>query len=132
MRLLIAVINFRTPQLTIEALVSIENQIAEVDAQVVLVDNASGDDSLPRLTEARDVDWVGGAFMMIRRDVIERVGPLDEGFFFYGEDAEFSHRVRRAGWRVRYDPGAAIIHLGGASSDPARLATRQRSAFQWQ
>jgi GT2 family glycosyltransferase len=84
-----------------------------------------------RRTEARDVEWVGGAFMMIRREVIEQVGPLDEGFFFYGEDAEFCHRVRRAGWRVRYDPGAAVIHLGGASSDPARLAARQRSAFQW-
>jgi GT2 family glycosyltransferase len=258
MRLLIVVINYRTPQLTIDALASIASQVAEADAQVVLVDNASGDDSLPRLRaaieergwgswvqliaspvntgfaggnnlvlrdlarypdarfvlllnsdtisdpgvlkfcvqkmeadpgvgvmsclllnadrsvqnaarrfltplrllshtfgfpwsmpqlfgwadtedpnwdrrlESRDVDWVGGAFMMIRREVIEQVGPLDEGFFFYGEDAEFCHRVTRAGWRVRYEPGASVIHLGGASSDPVRLAARQRSSLQWQ
>ncbi|HEY4186200.1 MAG TPA: glycosyltransferase family 2 protein [Polyangia bacterium] len=81
---------------------------------------------------ARDVDWVGGAFMLVRRDVIDRIGGLDDGFFFYGEDAEFCHRIRANGWRVRYDPGAAIVHLGGASSDPARLAARQRNVLQWQ
>jgi len=85
-----------------------------------------------RRTEARDVEWLGGAFMMIRREVIERVGGLDEGFFFYGEDAEFCHRVWKAGWRVRHDPGRTVIHFGGASSDPARLAARQRSTYQWQ
>jgi N-acetylglucosaminyl-diphospho-decaprenol L-rhamnosyltransferase len=85
-----------------------------------------------RRGEARDVDWIGGAFMMIRREVLERVGGLDDGFFFYGEDAEFCHRVTKAGWRVRYEPGGAVIHLGGASSDPARLAARKRSALQWQ
>lgn len=92
----------------------------------------SEDPGWDRRTEARDVEWIGGAFMMIRREVIERLGGLDEGFFFYGEDAEFCHRVRKAGWRVRYDPGGAVIHLGGASSDPARLAVRQRNALQWQ
>ncbi len=84
-----------------------------------------------RRSETRDVDWVGGTFMMIRREAIDRLGGLDEGFFFEGEDAEFCHRVRRGGWKVRYDPGAAVIHLGGASSDPTRVAPPQREMMWW-
>ncbi|MGA3067348.1 MAG: glycosyltransferase family 2 protein [Tepidisphaeraceae bacterium] len=85
-----------------------------------------------RRTLARDVDWVGGAFMLIRRQTLDGLGPLDERFFFYGEDAEFCHRAWKHGWRVRYDPGAAAVHLGSASSDPTRLAARHRNAFSWQ
>lgn len=80
---------------------------------------------------ARDVDWVGGAFMMIRSEVLERLGGLDESFFFYGEDVEFCRRVWRAGWRVRYEPAGSITHLGGASSDPGRLPERARSTHAW-
>jgi GT2 family glycosyltransferase len=70
--------------------------------------------------------------MLIRREVIDRIGPLDQRFFFYGEDAEFCHRVWQAGWKVRYDPGASIIHLGGASSDPTRVPSRARNELMWQ
>jgi GT2 family glycosyltransferase len=80
---------------------------------------------------ARDVDWIGGAFMLIRTEALERLGGLDEGFFFYGEDVEFCHRLRRAGHRVRYDPAGCITHLGGASSDPARLPESARSTHAW-
>ncbi len=85
-----------------------------------------------RKTESRDVDWVGGAFMLIRREVIDRIGGLDERFFFYGEDAAYCRHVWKAGWRVRYDPSSAVIHLGGASSDPTRVASRARNAMMWQ
>jgi N-acetylglucosaminyl-diphospho-decaprenol L-rhamnosyltransferase len=85
-----------------------------------------------RKTLARDVDWVGGAFMLIRRQTLESLGLLDERFFFYGEDAEFCHRAWKHGWRVRYDPGASAVHLGSASSDPTRLAAKHRNAFSWQ
>ncbi len=65
----------------------------------------------------RDVDWLGGAFLFIRGDLIRNIGLLDEDFFFYGEDIEFSHRVWKAGYRCYYQatPGS-ITHLGGASS----------------
>jgi len=85
-----------------------------------------------RKTESRDVDWVGGAFMMIRRKAIDMIGGLDEGFFFYGEDAEFCHRAKKAGWRVRYESGASVIHLAGASSDPQKLAQREKNILTWQ
>jgi N-acetylglucosaminyl-diphospho-decaprenol L-rhamnosyltransferase len=67
-------------------------------------------------TRAMDVGWVGGAFMMTRGDLVRKIGLLDETFFFYGEDIEFCHRVWKSGFRVHFDPGAQIVHLGGASS----------------
>jgi GT2 family glycosyltransferase len=81
--------------------------------------------------EARNVDWVGGAFMMIRGELLERLGGLDEGFFFYGEDTEFCHRIHHAGFKVRYDPRVSITHLGGASSDPTRMNSSARSINYW-
>lgn len=84
-----------------------------------------------RDTISRDVDWVGGCFMWIRGDLIRRIGSLDETFFFEGEDAEFCHRTWRAGRRVFYEAGAAITHLGGASSDPTRMSTKSRSRHRW-
>jgi GT2 family glycosyltransferase len=80
---------------------------------------------------ARDVDWVGGAFMLLRRQMLDRIGVMDERFFFYGEDTELCHRAWKHGWRVRYDPGASIIHLGSASSDPTRLPSKQKDALMW-
>jgi N-acetylglucosaminyl-diphospho-decaprenol L-rhamnosyltransferase len=68
----------------------------------------------PRVLYAeRDVDWVCGSFLMIRRACLEQVGPLDEDFFAYDEDIEWCTRARRAGWKVRFWPGAALIHRGG-------------------
>lgn len=85
-----------------------------------------------RRTTAREVEWVGGAFMCVRTAVITQVGGLDEDFFFYGEDMEFCHRVQKAGWRVFFDPAGTITHFGGASSDQTRLEDRRRNVLRWQ
>jgi N-acetylglucosaminyl-diphospho-decaprenol L-rhamnosyltransferase len=84
-----------------------------------------------RATIARDVEWLGGAFLLVRAELLERIGGLDEDFFLYGEDIEFCHRVARAGFRRRYDPGASIVHLGGASSDATRMPAKSRQASLW-
>jgi hypothetical protein len=89
------------------------------------------DPNWDRRTVARDVDWVGGAFMLIRREVIDRLGGLDQRFFFYGEDAEYCHRIQRHGWKVRYDPGAAVVHLGGASTASSRAANSRPNQLRW-
>jgi N-acetylglucosaminyl-diphospho-decaprenol L-rhamnosyltransferase len=81
---------------------------------------------------AREVEWVGGAFMFIRRRVIDKIGGLDTNFFFYGEDVEFCHRARQHGWKVWYDPTVSVMHLGGASSDPSRLDPNHRDTLTWQ
>jgi GT2 family glycosyltransferase len=61
--------------------------------------------------EAVDVEYVTGAALAVRRDVLEHVGLLDERFFpGYYEDADFCLRVREAGFRIRYAPDAVVIH----------------------
>lgn len=85
-----------------------------------------------QLTVKRDCDWLGGAYMFLRRDALEQVGGMDESFFFYGEDIEFCFRFHKLGWRVHYDPGASILHIGGSSSDPTRVGKKQKNIFMWQ
>lgn len=63
-----------------------------------------------------DVEVIVGCFMLVRREVVEQVGGLDEDFFMYGEEAEWCFRIRNAGWGVRYWPGALITHYGGVSA----------------
>ena len=65
---------------------------------------------------ARDVDYVTGCCMLVKREVIERIGKLDESFFIYGEDADWSLRAARAGFRLRYVPSSMIWHKVSASS----------------
>jgi N-acetylglucosaminyl-diphospho-decaprenol L-rhamnosyltransferase len=65
--------------------------------------------------EPRDVDWVVGACMMIRREVFERTHGFDEAFFMYAEEADWQRRIRLAGWTIQFTPAATVMHLGGAS-----------------
>ncbi|MCF8127339.1 MAG: glycosyltransferase [Deltaproteobacteria bacterium] len=64
-----------------------------------------------------EVDWVSGACMLVRRDAINSVGPLDERFFMYWEDADWCRRMWRKGWKVIYFPEASMIHHVGVSSE---------------
>lgn len=90
------------------------------------------DPNWDREAGARDVEWIGGAFLLMRTDLVRRIGGLDTDFFFYGEDMEFCHRVRKSGHRVLFDPGGSITHFGGASSDPARLLDERKARYGWQ
>ena len=60
-----------------------------------------------------EAEAVSGSCMMIRREVVEGIGYLDEAIFAYQEDTEFCFRARKAGWKVVYLPTASIIHFGG-------------------
>lgn len=60
-------------------------------------------------------DWVKGAFMLVRKQVMDKVGGLDEKIFMYAEDVEFCYRVKKLGWEVLYTPITKIVHIGGAS-----------------
>lgn len=69
------------------------------------------------------VDWVSGACMIVRREVISRVGPMDERFFMYWEDADWCRRMREKGWQVVYFPEVFICHDVGKSSDKRPIAS---------
>lgn len=58
----------------------------------------------------RDVDWVLGAAMIVRRSAVHEVGPADERFFLYFEDVDWCYRMHQAGWRVAYVPNAVMVH----------------------
>lgn len=61
------------------------------------------------------VDWVCGACMLVRMEVIAQLGGLDEEVFMYGEDIEWCTRMRDGGWQVHYLPGNSVLHLQGAT-----------------
>jgi GT2 family glycosyltransferase len=61
------------------------------------------------------VDWVCGACTLVRKEVIVRIGGLDENIFMYGEDAEWGSRMREYGYRVLYLPRFIVMHLQGAT-----------------
>ena len=67
----------------------------------------------------QEVDWLNGACMLVRREVFDRIGGFDEGYFMYSEELDLCERARAAGWRISYDPAAEIIHHEGASSAQA-------------
>lgn len=77
-----------------------------------------------QFAEPTDVDCVAGCFIMVRSEIINSLGGLDEDFFMYGEDEEWCARIKRGGWRVVYFPGATIIHIHRFSSRQARRALR--------
>lgn len=66
--------------------------------------------------EIHEVDALSGSFMMVRREVYEQVGGLDENFFMYGEDLDWCYRIQKAGWKIFYVPLTQIIHYKGESA----------------
>ncbi len=80
--------------------------------------------NVERLTSReREVDWVSGACLLVRRQDAEAVGLLDERFFMYTEDVDFCAAVRARGRRVLFTPEAQIVHLRGRSRQAAPRAT---------
>ena len=63
-----------------------------------------------------EVDSVVGAYMQVKRAVIEQIGLLDERFFMYGEDLDWAYRAKQAGYRVMYEPAVVVRHVKRAAS----------------
>jgi len=78
----------------------------------------------------RDVDVVSGMFMLAPRQVLETVGPLDDAFFIYSEEADWCRRIRDAGWRCVFAPVAQIIHLDGGSKSTAQIRSKMYVQMQ--
>lgn len=61
-------------------------------------------------------DWVGGCCLMIKREAVQQIGPMDESLFMYCEETDWCLRLHKSGWEVCVEPAAEIVHLGGQSS----------------
>jgi len=70
--------------------------------------------------EINEVDTVSGACMMVRREVIDQLGLMDEDYKMYGEDVDWCYRIKKAGWKTYYVPQARIVHYGGQTSSRIR------------
>lgn len=84
--------------------------------------------------EPRRVDWLSGACLMVRRETLEEIGPLDDGYFMYFEDVDWCRRAHEAGWEVHYVPRPVVIHEVGRSSDrrPRRMIVmHHESAYRY-
>ncbi|HSM93640.1 MAG TPA: glycosyltransferase family 2 protein [Anaeromyxobacteraceae bacterium] len=81
---------------------------------------------LPPRAGAHRADWVSGASMLIRREVLEEVGLLDERYFLYFEEVDLCHRAHRAGWECWHEPASRVTHLEGKATglDPANRLRR--------
>jgi GT2 family glycosyltransferase len=80
-------------------------------------------------TEPVPADWMLGGFLMLRREMLDELGGLDEGFRLYGEDIDLCYRAAQAGWERWYVPAAVVEHEHKAETDH-RLLTR-RTLWHW-
>jgi GT2 family glycosyltransferase len=80
-----------------------------------------------RHDEVREIDFAKAAGFLLRRAAFEEVGPFDEDFFLFSEETDWCYRLREAGWKSYFYPGAEIVHVGGASwrAESATLFTEQ-------
>ena len=80
-------------------------------------------------TEPAPSDWLLGAFLFLRREMLDELGGLDEGYRLYGDDIDLAYRAHKAGWERWYVPQAVAIHHHQAVTD-RRFLTR-RTLWHW-
>lgn len=87
--------------------------------------------SMPMSDTPHRADWLAGASLIVRREVFEAVGPLDDGYFMYFEETDFCLAAQRAGFEAWYVPQSRVVHLVGqasgvtAKNESARPAKRR-------
>ncbi len=79
--------------------------------------------ALPVQTQTAWPQWTSFACVLIKDEVFQQIGLLDDGYFMYYEDVEFCYRARKAGWAIVHNPEARVVHLRGGSS-PVKKQTR--------
>jgi N-acetylglucosaminyl-diphospho-decaprenol L-rhamnosyltransferase len=65
----------------------------------------------------REAEFLVGAVLLVRRQLIDEIGGFDTSFFMFNEEVDFCYRARSAGWKVVFWPGAEFVHVGGASTE---------------
>jgi hypothetical protein len=85
-------------------------------------------------TKPAEVDWVPGAFSIIRADALRKVGFFDPDFFLYSEEVDLCRRIQNSGYRIMYWPEIVVIHLGGESSKrikPLEVSSAGAQLIRW-
>ena len=79
------------------------------------------------------MEWASFACILLRGDMVRALGPMDEGYFLYFEDAEYGMRARRAGWGVHYEPKARAVHFRGGSGPVKKIqaAKKRLPPYYW-
>jgi GT2 family glycosyltransferase len=83
------------------------------------------EDPAQYLTE-HEIDWAVGAVLLVDRECYDRLGGLDETYFLYSEETDFSLRAKDAGWATLYTPHAGAMHIGGGSGESATTHTMKQ------
>lgn len=83
----------------------------------------------PPPSRERQVDWVSGASMIIRRQVLIDIGLLDEGLYTYFDDVDFCFNARKVGWQTWYVPTSHVVHLEGQTTGVAHQNLKRRPAY---
>jgi len=78
------------------------------------------------IREGGEVPWAVAAFYLVRRSAFEAMGGFDERYFLYFEDVDLCERLRRAGWKIRFDPDVVVRHEFAAASRRGLLAPATR------
>lgn len=81
--------------------------------------------SLGKDPDPAEIEWASFACIVLRGEMFEALGPMDEGYFLYYEDVEYCLRARRAGWRIHYVPQARAIHFRGGSGPVKSLSSER-------
>ena len=75
----------------------------------------------------RQVEWVSGSCVLLRREALDQVGMFDEGYYMYVEDVDLCTRLREAGWEVRFSPELEVTHVGGTATVGRKEMTLEHS-----
>jgi GT2 family glycosyltransferase len=81
-----------------------------------------------------EVDWVPGAFSIIRADALRKVGFFDPDFFLYSEEVDLCRRIQDAGYKIMYWPEIVVVHIGGESSrqlGPKEISSTGAQLIRW-
>src|SRR5258706_319486 len=86
------------------------------NSEIIIVDNNSQDQFIPKGDQPVEVEAVYGAAMMIKKEVFEKVKGFDERYFLYYEDIDLCRKVRKIGLKVIFNPQVKLTHSVGSST----------------
>jgi len=86
------------------------------------------DMNLLKINKAKAVDWISGAALMVKKDVLEKIGGFDENFFFYLEDVDLQKRIKKLGYQVWLLPFAKAVHQWGGSISKSKVKSFYHAA----